>query len=675
MTESFLYRVIFEFLSPDPLIREPGVEEKVFKKFFSEYVNEESIKERPDNTFHIALSVAKNPLVSVIVPTYNRTDMLVEALNSILHQTFRDFEIIVVNDAGTDAEKIIVDLNRENNITYIRHSSNRGLAASRNTGIKAAGGKYIAYLDDDDVYYPVHLETLVMALEGSDYKVAYTDAYRVHQRKENVKYVTRKRDLPYSHDFHYDQILVQNFIPVICFMHEKSCLDKTGLFDESLKVFEDWDLWIRISRIFKLIHIKKVTAEFKWRMDGSTMTSEKGWAAFARTGRLLHERYREYSKDKPHVLEAQKLQYIKDAFDILGISSPESESGLKNRIKVANRLITEKKFAEAISAYTSLTRIYPDIDAFYPVLCDLYLTTERTDIPGDWIVKAIKYDTSFNETFKEIASKLISADRYEEAEKILSAVLEANPDNQEALKKLQAVHSKGEIKKDWGLHSGERQTAESLEGIRRDHVNRYEYIVNFINRHRNGTGEIRILDCFCGNGYGSYILAGDIEHSSIDAMDGSAEAISFARQHFSSDRIDYRQSIFPYPVETESRYDYIVAVESIEHVEDDLSFMMYLFGRLKEGGVLFLSFPNKHKLDLAKNPNHYHVRHYDVSDIKNLLHRGGNNIQIDESYGQDVYVVDESGIIRGLMEECDMVLSKDHEGQFLMLTLKKPVKI
>jgi glycosyltransferase involved in cell wall biosynthesis/MoaA/NifB/PqqE/SkfB family radical SAM enzyme/predicted SAM-dependent methyltransferase len=212
------------------------------------------------------------PLVSVIVPTYNRPEMLVETLRSILDQIYKNIEIIVVNDAGADVEGLVQGLNRSNNIRYIRHTENEGLAASRNTGLKAAKGKYIAYLDDDDIYYPDHIETLVRILETSDHKVAYTDALRAYQEIRDGRYITVKKEIANTSDFNCDRILLENYIPVLCFMHEKSCIDEVGEFDETLGAHEDWDLWMRMSRKFRIAHIKKVTCEFSWRQDASTLT-------------------------------------------------------------------------------------------------------------------------------------------------------------------------------------------------------------------------------------------------------------------------------------------------------------------------------------------------------------------------------------------------------------------
>ena len=229
-------------------------------------------KKKKNNTNILVKHDTEIPTVSVIIPTFNRPNMLLKSIQSVLNQSFKNFEILVVNDAGTDVTSIIKNF-RDERIKLKNHSRNIGLAASRNTGIKNAVGKYITYLDDDDIYYPNHLEILVNCLENTDYKVAYTDAYRVHYTNKNGIMVETHRDLPYSCDFDYERILIHNFVPVLCFMHLKSCLETTGVFDETLTSHEDWDLWIRMSRIYKFAHVRKVTAEYSWRTDGSTMTS------------------------------------------------------------------------------------------------------------------------------------------------------------------------------------------------------------------------------------------------------------------------------------------------------------------------------------------------------------------------------------------------------------------
>ncbi|MEZ2279041.1 MAG: FkbM family methyltransferase [Microcoleus sp.] len=255
------------------------------------------------------------PLVSVIIPTKNRPEMLPQAIQSVLNQTFTELEIIVVNDGGVDVQSVISPLNAKGNIVYKKHDRALDRSAARNTGIRAARGKYIAYLDDDDIYYPNHIETLVKFLENGEYKIAYTDAVMAQQEKQNGEYVTVHRSVPYSLDFDNDKILVSNCTPNLCLMHEKSCLDEVGLFDESLSTHEDWDLIIRLSRKFNIAHIKETTCEFTQRNDG-TNTSSHNRADFTRTREVIFNQYRQYAEANPAILEAQKEAFIAEAKEL-----------------------------------------------------------------------------------------------------------------------------------------------------------------------------------------------------------------------------------------------------------------------------------------------------------------------------------------------------------------------
>ena len=255
------------------------------------------------------------PIVSVIIPTKDRPEMLAQAIQSVLNQTFTELEIIVVNDGGVDVQSVISRLNTRGNIVYKKHDRALERSAARNTGIRAARGKYIAYLDDDDIYYPNHIETLVKFLENSEYKIAYTDAVMAQQEKQNGQYITVHRSQPYSSDFDNDKILVNNFIPILCVMHEKSCLDQVGLFDETLTTHEDWDLWIRLSRHFQFAHIPQATCEFTRREDGTTTTS-KNRADFIRTREIIYDKYWQYAENNPEILAAQQSVFKSEAKEL-----------------------------------------------------------------------------------------------------------------------------------------------------------------------------------------------------------------------------------------------------------------------------------------------------------------------------------------------------------------------
>lgn len=250
-------------------------------------------------------AVTRTPKVSVIIPTYNRPDRLRTALASVLAQEYRDFQIIVVNDGAMPVEPVIAAFNGDGRITLINHDRNRGLAASRNTGLRQATGTYVCYLDDDDRFLPDHLRTLVDQLETGDCKVAYTDAWRVHEQIVGETITEINRDQPYADEFNPHQLLIGNYIPVLCVMHARACLDEVGLFDESLFVHEDWDLWIRMATRYPFAHIPKATAEFTWRVDGSSMTSHSR-EAFLRTTEIIYRKYAPYAAKYPTVFEGQQ---------------------------------------------------------------------------------------------------------------------------------------------------------------------------------------------------------------------------------------------------------------------------------------------------------------------------------------------------------------------------------
>jgi GT2 family glycosyltransferase/tetratricopeptide (TPR) repeat protein/protein-L-isoaspartate O-methyltransferase len=245
------------------------------------------------------------PMVSVIVPTFNRPDRLREALESILAQTFKDFEIIVVNDGDGDVSPVIDALPHAGRITCVKHPRNKGLAASRNTGLRLARGIYIAYLDDDDRYQPDHLAVLADALQQGEFQVAYSDAWRAVEDCTGGRRRVIQRDLPYSYDFSPARLLVTNYFPVLCLMHARACLDEVGVFDETLFAHEDWDLWIRMATKYPFLHITQTTAEFSWRTDGSSMTSGTK-ETYLRTTEIIYRKYRPHAERLPGVIAAQQ---------------------------------------------------------------------------------------------------------------------------------------------------------------------------------------------------------------------------------------------------------------------------------------------------------------------------------------------------------------------------------
>jgi glycosyltransferase involved in cell wall biosynthesis len=212
----------------------------------------------------------RNPEVSIILPTYNRGNLLERALESIRYQAFKDFEVVLINDGGSDISPIIKKF-PDLKITYIQHEKNLGLSEARNSGLKIAKGKYITYLDDDDEYYPNHLESLINYLDRSpDVKVAYSIAMYKYQQKSIKGRQKSNKITARFFKFDEQQILINNLSPITCFCHLKECVKVVGGFNPSLKRYEDWEFWIRLSRVYKFKQIQEVTCQInKWRIhDG-----------------------------------------------------------------------------------------------------------------------------------------------------------------------------------------------------------------------------------------------------------------------------------------------------------------------------------------------------------------------------------------------------------------------
>ena len=199
--------------------------------------------------------------VSIIVPTYNRPKMLDRALRSIQAQVMQDYEIIVINDAGEDVSEII---NKYDKTKYFVHSENKGLTASRNTGLDHAIGKYITFLDDDDVIFPVHFSTLIHELEtNNSIGAAYTDAYRW----ENEIYLRRTLSVDYSLTGLYSGCPFY----VMCVMLRRDVFNNHR-FDETLPSHEDYDMWLTLSQEIEFKHLPFITAAYSHRGDGSQIS-------------------------------------------------------------------------------------------------------------------------------------------------------------------------------------------------------------------------------------------------------------------------------------------------------------------------------------------------------------------------------------------------------------------
>ena len=185
---------------------------------------------------------SKKPLVSVIIPTYNRGWIVQEAIDSVLDQDFRNFELIVVDDGSEDNTQEILRAYGKA-ITVLQHS-NKGVSAARNRGIAEASGQLIAFLDSDDLWLPGKLTAQVKFFKENDDAVI-NQTQEIWIRK-GVRVNPKQRHLKFS-GMIFDRSLALCLVSPSAVMIRKSLFEIVGVFDEQLPACEDYDLWLRIS--------------------------------------------------------------------------------------------------------------------------------------------------------------------------------------------------------------------------------------------------------------------------------------------------------------------------------------------------------------------------------------------------------------------------------------------
>ncbi|MEW6614110.1 MAG: glycosyltransferase [Thermodesulfobacteriota bacterium] len=192
------------------------------------------------------------PKVSVIIPTYNRANFLEEAIESVLFQNYKDFELIVVDDGSTDETRNIVRRYTDE-IVYI-YQNKRGVSCARNMGIKNSSGEYIAFLDSDDKWSPDKLAyQMDFFAHNPDALICYTEEIWF---RNNARVNPMRKHRKYS-GMIFDKVLPLCIIsPSSVMLKRELFFDRIGFFDESLPACEDYDMWIKIAASYPIYLIE-----------------------------------------------------------------------------------------------------------------------------------------------------------------------------------------------------------------------------------------------------------------------------------------------------------------------------------------------------------------------------------------------------------------------------------
>jgi len=226
--------------------------------------------------------VSEGPLVSIVVPTFNRRDSLRRALASVAAQLYRPIEIVVVNDAGEPVGDVLDEFRGQVPIVEVVHEENRYLAASRNSGAARASGVYVGFLDDDDELYPHHVGHLVALLAGGPERAARAVP---HLRRDGGL-----RRYP-ARSFAWSELLLENVVPVQAVLMERALVAEAGGFDESLRVNEDWEFWLRMRERTAVAESPVVTSCVDVRTTRERMSS-RSRAPFLAAHAAIYERTR-----------------------------------------------------------------------------------------------------------------------------------------------------------------------------------------------------------------------------------------------------------------------------------------------------------------------------------------------------------------------------------------------
>jgi len=208
-----------------------------------------------------------NTLVSVIMPVYNREEVIRESIQSVLSQTYQNFELIVVDDGSTDNTVSVIESIKDPRIILLKNHENKGCSYSRNLAVSESKGDYIFYLDSDNTWDTRYLKVMVGAFETiPNASAVYCGQYLFRQNSDKC-YAVRFAS------FNKSLLENRNYIDLNCFGQTRKSFDAVGGFDTSLKRLVDYDLILRLSRVFEIYSVPAILSNYYFEKAKNTITS------------------------------------------------------------------------------------------------------------------------------------------------------------------------------------------------------------------------------------------------------------------------------------------------------------------------------------------------------------------------------------------------------------------
>ncbi|UOX32761.1 glycosyltransferase [Flavobacterium sediminilitoris] len=211
------------------------------------------------------------PIISVIIPLYNKSKSISNTLNSVLRQSFSDFEIIIINDGSTDNSVDIIKKKNDERIKII-NQKNKGVSFARNIGIEKSNGDYILFLDADDYLYPNHIEQLMFLINKKKHLKVFTSLIEVETKNGifNGNYSIKKKNDDYSEIDFFESSLKKTILTISNSIFKKEIFETIGNFNTNYSNGEDTDLFIRIGFKYRIGLLQKYTSIYKYTENSLT---------------------------------------------------------------------------------------------------------------------------------------------------------------------------------------------------------------------------------------------------------------------------------------------------------------------------------------------------------------------------------------------------------------------
>jgi glycosyltransferase involved in cell wall biosynthesis len=247
-----------------------------------------------------------NDLVSILTPTHNRPDWLQLTLQSLVAQTYANWECVVVNDAGIDVQNVI-DSFHDNRIKYYTNPVNLDLSGTRNVATEKATGDWFIMLDDDDQLFPEAIEFRLWRAHKLNAEIVYSRVLQCYYEKKNNVYQYIGEKIYWDSPYDPDLILLQNVAPCNGIMYSRKAQEAGGLFDTELKAGEDWSHSIAMSRHYPFFETKIIDCQCSFRTDNNQMTGSRN---FAIDQAKIYKRWRSTANKLDWVIENQNKSLL-----------------------------------------------------------------------------------------------------------------------------------------------------------------------------------------------------------------------------------------------------------------------------------------------------------------------------------------------------------------------------